>query len=78
MSATDTPGTTGKTEAAAAPGTLGAPEAPRLTDAPTEPEARRESITAAWTPLQYPLFRAMRIAAAVSNIGSWMQNVGAA
>ncbi|MGC8605428.1 MAG: MFS transporter, partial [Desulfomonilaceae bacterium] len=29
----------------------------------------------AWTPLNYPIFRALWIAATVSNIGTWMQNV---
>src|SRR5713101_7807577 len=32
----------------------------------------------AWTPLSHPIFRALWIAALVSNIGTWMQNVGAA
>src|SRR5204862_6288931 len=32
----------------------------------------------AWAPLSRPLFRALWIASLVSNIGSWMQNVGAA
>ena len=31
-----------------------------------------------WQPLREPLFRAMWTAALVSNIGTWMQNVGAA
>lgn len=30
-----------------------------------------------WTPLRQPLFRALWIAAVVSNVGTWMQNVGA-
>ena len=29
-----------------------------------------------WSPLLHPLFRALWIAATVSNIGTWMQNVG--
>jgi MFS family permease len=78
VSTAETTGTTGKTEAAAAPGALGAPDAPRLTDTAAPAEAPREGLTAAWTPLQHPLFRAMWMAAAVSNIGTWMQNVGAA
>src|ERR1051325_5257003 len=31
-----------------------------------------------WPPLQEPLFRALWIAAVASNIGAWMQTVGAA
>lgn len=34
--------------------------------------------TSAWSPLVYPLFRALWLASLVSNIGVWMQNVGAA
>ncbi|MCL5126114.1 MAG: MFS transporter, partial [Deltaproteobacteria bacterium] len=29
----------------------------------------------AWTPLHYSIFRALWIAATVSNVGTWMQNV---
>ena len=32
----------------------------------------------AWTPLRQPLFRALWLASVASNIGTWMQNVGAA
>src|SRR6267378_2844778 len=32
----------------------------------------------AWAPLSHPVFRALWIASLVSNIGTWMQNVGAA
>ena len=32
----------------------------------------------AWAPLAHPVFRALWIASLVSNIGTWMQNVGAA
>jgi MFS family permease/quinol monooxygenase YgiN len=35
-----------------------------------------EQPTSAWSPLGYPLFRALWIASLVSNIGTWMQNVG--
>ncbi len=38
---------------------------------------REESITV-WQPLREPVFRAMWTAALVSNVGTWMQNVGAA
>ena len=34
--------------------------------------------TSAWAPLRQPLFRALWIASVTSNIGTWMQNVGAA
>ena len=34
--------------------------------------------TSAWSPLRQPLFRALWIAAVVSNIGTWMQSVGGA
>ncbi len=34
--------------------------------------------TSAWSPLRQPLFRALWIASVVSNIGTWMQSVGAA
>jgi MFS family permease len=34
--------------------------------------------TSAWSPLQHPFFRALWLASVVSNIGTWMQNVGAA
>ena len=33
--------------------------------------------TSAWAPLRHPVFRALWIAQLVSNIGTWMQNVGA-
>src|SRR6266446_10489356 len=32
----------------------------------------------AWAPLSHPVFRALWIASVVSNVGTWMQNVGAA
>ena len=34
--------------------------------------------SSAWTPLRQPLFRALWLASVASNIGTWMQNVGAA
>src|SRR2546427_3256557 len=41
---------------------------------------RGEGTTAesAWAPLSHPVFRALWISSLVSNIGTWMQNVGAA
>src|SRR5258705_9603703 len=33
---------------------------------------------AAWAPLSRPVFRALWIASLISNVGTWMQNVGAA
>jgi MFS family permease len=38
---------------------------------------QREAVPA-WSPLWEPLFRSLWIAAVASNIGTWMQNVGAA
>src|ERR671924_432094 len=32
--------------------------------------------TSAWTPLRQSVFRALWIASVVSNVGSWMQDVG--
>jgi MFS family permease len=42
-----------------------------LTDEPA-------TASSAWTPLRVPLFRVLWIAAFVSNVGTWMQNVAAA
>ncbi|MCB1018777.1 MAG: MFS transporter, partial [Acidobacteria bacterium] len=39
-------------------------------DAPAEPSP--------WAPLSNPVFRALWMATIVSNLGTWMQNVGAA
>src|SRR3954467_15740231 len=39
--------------------------------------ATREAPTSAWAPLRIPLFRALLIAQFASNIGTWMQTVGA-
>src|SRR5207237_8686967 len=35
-----------------------------------------EETTSAWSPLRYPVFRALWTASLVSSIGTWMQNVG--
>src|SRR3989449_5323651 len=35
-----------------------------------------EERRSAWSPLKYRIFRALWIASLVSNIGTWMQNVG--
>ena len=43
----------------------------------TEPPFGQESVSP-WSPLQQPVFRALWIASVVSNVGTWMQNVGAA
>src|SRR5438552_9232819 len=32
--------------------------------------------SSAWSPLRHPIFRALWLASVVSNIGTWMQNVG--
>ncbi len=41
-------------------------------------EEPKDAPSSAWSPLRQPLFRALWIAAAASNIGTLMQNVGAA
>src|SRR5882724_12049799 len=41
-------------------------------------DGERLSAESAWAPLSYPVFRALWISSLVSNIGTWMQNVGAA
>src|SRR5437764_9025712 len=43
-------------------------------DQPTN-DVLKESASA-WAPLQEPLFRALWIAALISNVGSWMEDVG--
>ncbi len=49
-----------------------------MTDKPTtNPEARAETVSA-WSPFKNPVFRALWIATVVSNVGTWMQSVGAA
>ena len=50
------------------------PDDPRMTRPLTQEIQGSES---AWSPLGAPLFRALWIATVVSNIGTWMQNVGA-
>jgi MFS family permease len=39
--------------------------------------ASRDAPTSAWAPLRIPLFRALLIAQFASNVGTWMQTVGA-
>src|SRR3954452_16195751 len=39
--------------------------------------ASREAPTSAWAPLRIPIYRALLIAQFTSNIGTWMQTVGA-
>src|SRR3989454_4121427 len=41
-------------------------------------DGERLSAESAWAPLSYPVFRVLWISSLVSNIGTWMQNVGAA
>jgi MFS family permease len=43
----------------------------------TEPPAPPVTEHSAWSPLQNPVFRSLWIATLVSNIGSWMHDVGA-
>ncbi len=40
--------------------------------------AERSAVASTWSPLRNPIFRALWIATVVSNIGTWMHNVGAA
>src|SRR5579864_7158987 len=48
------------------------------TDLVVEPaSAKRISITSAWVPLRRKLFRTLWLAAVVSNLGTWMHEVGA-
>src|SRR5262245_35288820 len=48
---------------------------------PRSDDARRRPLTAvptsSWAPLRRPLFRSLWLAAVASNVGTWMQNVGA-
>lgn len=37
----------------------------------------RAALRSAWSPLRQPLFRALWLAAATSNVGTWMQSTGA-
>src|SRR5262249_604860 len=39
---------------------------------------RRPAVASVWCPLRAPLFRALWTATVVSNVGTWMHNVGAA
>lgn len=41
------------------------------------PDTRTESPPSAWSPLRQPLFRALWLATVVSNIGTWIHEVGA-
>src|SRR5215204_5442783 len=41
-------------------------------------DSKKPAGTSAWSPLRHSLFRALWLATVVSNIGTWMQNVGAA
>lgn len=50
----------------------------RLADNPTtRPDAPAETVSA-WSPFKQPVFRALWIATVVSNVGTWMQGLGAA
>lgn len=46
--------------------------------AESKPIANSKVGTSSWSPLRLGLFRALWLASLVSNIGTWMQNVGAA
>src|SRR5258705_120689 len=41
-----------------------------------QPRADSRKLASAWSPLREPVFRAIWIATVVSNIGTWMQDVG--
>jgi MFS family permease len=45
---------------------------------PSATAGDREPAAPAWAPLRHPLFRALWIAALASNVGTWIQEVGAA
>src|SRR6266516_7613424 len=40
------------------------------------PEEESDRLASAWSPLRESVFRALWIATVVSNIGTWMQDVG--
>ena len=56
---------------------MSTPTHAELAQPDAESKLEREAVSA-WSPLSSPVFRALWIASAVSNIGTWMQNVGAA
>ena len=45
---------------------------------PNATSALAQDSVSPWSPLRQPVFRALWIASVVSNVGTWMQNVGAA
>src|SRR6266436_5360406 len=51
---------------------------PRISTSSSSMGGNDGTAESAWTPLSHPVFRALWIASLVSNIGTWMQNVGAA
>src|SRR5215470_6564177 len=46
--------------------------------APLPQTTERPATASAWSPLGHALFRMLWIATVVSNVGTWMHNVGAA
>src|SRR5207248_6232607 len=62
----------------AAAGAAQAPAPPAGASAPGAPKHRRPPDAGALEPLADSLFRVMWIASVVSNVGTWMQNVGGA
>ncbi len=50
---------------------------PSSSPSPADPRHEPGPPPGAWAPLAQPLFRALWIAALVSNVGTWMQDVGA-
>ena len=49
-----------------------------MSAAPAPPSAPPVEAPGPWSPLRRPVFRALWIAGLASNVGTWMQNVGAA
>ena len=49
-----------------------------MTTQPAAGAAAQPTPVSAWSPLRNPIYRALWMAQLVSNIGTWMQNVGAA
>ena len=49
-----------------------------MTETAVQPAPDRSTVGGnAWAPLKHPLFRAMWIAMTISNVGTWMQDLGA-
>jgi MFS family permease len=62
---------------AAAPETPAVAALPEAPAAATAPETPAPPAASPWSPLRNPLFRWLWIATVASNVGTWLQNVGA-